>query len=550
MFKKLFTMIIIFSLSFSNNENWSEEQKQEIKNKVIEEFAKKIFATAMEGKRAMIAAQTRDDLLDNFATTAPRDEFIFNADIDQSLASGVESATVYASTDNQSTWIQSNATALNSEGYENTWEGTILTGGGNSVYSYLAGMVDSEVLGEEFGTILVTSSPHNVNGTWPVSDNMYATLATDQSGDAPANQDILQVYGTYKGDIAFDSDGEEYTDVERVYLSMDLAGNCCPTSDGDGGFFDFGPWYLYGLGIVNPEVDDPATAGTAYAIGYGDGGFWGGDALYPGVLKISGDLATGTIDSFEFLTNNISYNTSGNTLQVTTLLEFITNDAGWGAWPNSYNGMIVNAVSVQAALDGVDVDATILDQSDPGLFICSTQFQEGNIPLILSTPTFDESSNELTVNYSDADGNLPWFKAAQICNTIENGGACFSQINMIPSTHDYEEGVVFSTTISDDIINDNNLSGDYIAKFWFADDDIENYPTAQIQIPINVGAGGCPLAGDSNGDGTLNVLDVVLLVNLVLEVAPGDECSDINGDDSLNVLDVVLLVNLVLGGMN
>ena len=46
------------------------------------------------------------------------------------------------------------------------------------------------------------------------------------------------------------------------------------------------------------------------------------------VLKISGDLATGTIDSFEFLSNNISYNTSGNTLQVTTLLEFITNDAG------------------------------------------------------------------------------------------------------------------------------------------------------------------------------------------------------------------------------
>ena len=53
--------------------------------------------------------------------------------------------------------------------------------------------------------------------------------------------------------------------------------------------------------------------------------------------------------------------------------------------------------------------------------------------------------------------------------------------------------------------------------------------------------------GDSNGDGALNVLDVVLLVNLVLEVAQGDACSDFNGDDALNVLDVVLLVNLVLG---
>ena len=298
---------------------------------------------------------------------------------------------------------------------------------------------------------------------------------------------------------------------------------------------------------MNPEIDDPASAGTAYAIGYGDGGFWGGDALYPGVLKISGDLATGTIDSFEFLSNNISYNTSGNTLQVTTLLEFITNDAGWGTWPNSYNGMIVNAVTVRAALDGVDVDATILDQSDPGLFICSTQFQEGNTPLILSSPAFDESSNMLTVNYSDADGNLPWFKAAQICNTEENGGACFSQVDMIPSSHDYEEGVEFSTLITDATIDEYSLSGDYVAKFWFADDDIDNYPSAQIEMPISISGGSCSLVGDSNGDGALNVLDVVLLVNLVLEVAQGDACSDVNGDGALNVLDVVLLVNLVLG---
>ena len=67
------------------------------------------------------------------------------------------------------------------------------------------------------------SSPHNVNGSWPVSNNLYARLATDASGDAPASQDIVEISGTYKGDIAIDADGEEYTDVERVYFSMDLA---------------------------------------------------------------------------------------------------------------------------------------------------------------------------------------------------------------------------------------------------------------------------------------------------------------------------------------
>jgi len=53
--------------------------------------------------------------------------------------------------------------------------------------------------------------------------------------------------------------------------------------------------------------------------------------------------------------------------------------------------------------------------------------------------------------------------------------------------------------------------------------------------------------GDSNGDGALNVLDVVLLVNIILEPnSSGNDCSDVNGDGAFNVLDVVLLVNIIL----
>jgi hypothetical protein len=54
------------------------------------------------------------------------------------------------------------------------------------------------------------------------------------------------------------------------------------------------------------------------------------------------------------------------------------------------------------------------------------------------------------------------------------------------------------------------------------------------------------LSGDLNGDGTLNVLDVVVMVNLVLS---GDciSSADMNGDNNCNVLDVVILVNLILG---
>ena len=50
---------------------------------------------------------------------------------------------------------------------------------------------------------------------------------------------------------------------------------------------------------------------------------------------------------------------------------------------------------------------------------------------------------------------------------------------------------------------------------------------------------------DLNGDGILNVLDVVVLVNLVLTVDCPDG-ADINNDGVCNVLDVVILVNLIL----
>jgi hypothetical protein len=54
------------------------------------------------------------------------------------------------------------------------------------------------------------------------------------------------------------------------------------------------------------------------------------------------------------------------------------------------------------------------------------------------------------------------------------------------------------------------------------------------------------IAGDINGDGILNILDIVSLVNLVLS-NNYEASGDINGDGLLNILDIVSLVNLILG---
>ena len=89
--------------------------------------------------------------------------------------------------------------------------------------------------------------------------------------------DINTISGTYLGSEQIDSEGNTYTDVERFYLKMSLNGSCCE----EGGLF--GPWYLYGIGLVNPESEES----VAYAIGYGNGGF---GQLTPGLLKITGLL--------------------------------------------------------------------------------------------------------------------------------------------------------------------------------------------------------------------------------------------------------------------
>ena len=53
--------------------------------------------------------------------------------------------------------------------------------------------------------------------------------------------------------------------------------------------------------------------------------------------------------------------------------------------------------------------------------------------------------------------------------------------------------------------------------------------------------------GDINGDDTINVLDVVLLVNIILNSDDFTSSADLNGDNIINVLEVDLLVNLILG---
>jgi len=52
--------------------------------------------------------------------------------------------------------------------------------------------------------------------------------------------------------------------------------------------------------------------------------------------------------------------------------------------------------------------------------------------------------------------------------------------------------------------------------------------------------------GDMNGDGSLNILDVVSLVNMIINGGEINPVGDMNNDGEYNILDVVLLVGIIV----
>ena len=117
----IFGIGLCFSLLLS--EEYTPQQKKELGQKALHEMLQKIFTASMEAKRVFLENQMRgEDVISNFATTAPRPEFIVHADISSELQSGTESAIVYVSTDNQATWQSAGASLIGTPGYENSIE--------------------------------------------------------------------------------------------------------------------------------------------------------------------------------------------------------------------------------------------------------------------------------------------------------------------------------------------------------------------------------------------------------------------------------------------
>ena len=127
-----------------------------------------------------------------------------------------------------------------------------------------------------------------------------------------------------------------------------------------------------------------------------------------------------------------------------------------------------------------------------------------------------------------------------------NGNDCSDTWNAYLIKFDNIGNIDFETTFSSlDLYN--------YAYDW-AGEDIDLTDDGGAMIAIDSGQFGFlkisnvqnNLIGDINNDNTIDILDVVSLVNLILGITDQNVDADINLDNQVNILDVVQLVNLIL----
>tara|TARA_Y100000758_G_C15853831_1_gene350343 strand:- start:3 stop:479 length:477 start_codon:yes stop_codon:yes gene_type:complete len=87
---------------------------------------------------------------------------------------------------------------------------------------------------------------------------------------------------------------------------------------------------------------------------------------------------------------------------------------------------------------------------------------------------------------------------------------------------------------------DGNFIGEIILPFSGVSVGVKNYIRGILEEHYHQS-----IVGDINGDGIVNIQDVILLINMIL-TGGTDTVADINSDGIINVLDVIQIINLIL----
>ena len=147
------------------------------------------------------------------------------------------------------------------------------------------------------------------------------------------------------------------------------------------------------------------------------------------------------------------------------------------------------------------------------------------------TPPIDANGNYYIENGEPfGPQNTTWQQSSASFKTNVQGGA-FRLPNGNTIITEADDAHIFEIDENGTILWQFNPNVDMIAR-------ATKYPLDYLEQST---------PGDINDDGTINILDVVLVVNIILGTNGFNSSADLNNDGIANVLDIVLLVNIILG---
>ncbi len=167
-----------------------------------------------------------------------------------------------------------------------------------------------------------------------------------------------------------------------------------------------------------------------------------------------------------------------------------------------------------------------------GNLILFNNFHEDNTSAVLEfSPPLDGNNYAIIEGESFGPETWEWIYTGDITTPMQGGAFRLPNGNtLITQTH--------TATVIEVDSEGNELwsfTHEGESSYWIA--RCEKYSPDYL---------GNLLLGDMNSDGSLNVLDVVILANLILDGDTSNPAGDLNQDGSQNILDIVILINLIL----
>jgi choice-of-anchor B domain-containing protein len=347
---------------------------------------------------------------------------------------------------------------------------------------------------ESYQLQILNTGEEGSNLSYDVSASVFLdTQGSDNSGNSWSSSD----YGT-----SFD-----WIDIEGISTLVNFTNN-----DSANGTIPIGfEFPIYGQSYTECSVNANGWIGFG-----GDSGAWDNSSLPtdevpgPALFPFWDDLNPVNDQCNQYCSGNVYYYSSSDVFIIT-----FDQVAHW--WTNFENSFYTFQVVMYP---NGDVYFNYLDlQGDYSSATVGIQNQNASDAITMGENNTDAL---LANNFSISIKQVPsWVQISNGSGNLSDG-----------------QGAAVPITITAENLGDGIYNG-----YLFI-----NTNTEDVTIPLVLNVNDEPqIPGDINNDGSLNVQDIVVLVNNYILIGQYDTIGDINQDGDLNVLDVIILVNLILG---